>query len=142
MGVFQDELVPTLVEIGMSAEEEESPSSREDGASGPLNDWDMAERSRITQIAAGSYHSLALGGSNPVSPPIDFFKKKYFLFKKLGRFYCITSFKRQALNSLLWWRVVTTGDGTVWSWGFNACILLHNSIFRTLFVLIPECIHG
>ena len=68
MGVFQDELVPTLVEIGMLVEEEESPSSREDGASGPQNAWDMAERSRITQIAAGSYHSLALGGTLVPSP--------------------------------------------------------------------------
>lgn len=68
MGVFQDELVPTLVEIGVSAEEEESPLSREDGASGAQHDWDMAERSRITQIAVGSYHSLALGGTILLSP--------------------------------------------------------------------------
>lgn len=76
MGVFQDELVPTLVEIGMLAEEDESPSSREDGTSGHQNDWDMAERSRITQIAAGSYHSLALGGT--LTPIIIF--QNFYLF--------------------------------------------------------------
>ena len=57
MGVFQDELEPTLMEIGMSVE------SDEDVPSTSNSDWDLADRSRITQIAAGSYHSLALSGT-------------------------------------------------------------------------------
>lgn len=65
MGVFQDELEPTLVEIGATVEEDNGLPTRDDR--------DSAERSRVTQIAAGAYHSLALAG-----------------------------------------------DGTVWSWGFNA----------------------
>jgi len=62
MGVFQDELEPTLMEIGMSVEPEDSDTSPENRAN---SDWDLAERSRITQIAAGSYHSLALSGRYP-----------------------------------------------------------------------------
>lgn len=59
MGVFQDELVPTQVEIvrmGVELDETGPESTRE-------SDWDPAERSRITQISAGAYHSLALSGS-------------------------------------------------------------------------------
>uniref|UniRef100_A0A7I4CJE6 Uncharacterized protein n=2 Tax=Physcomitrium patens TaxID=3218 RepID=A0A7I4CJE6_PHYPA len=52
MGVFQDELEPTLVEIGMIVDEEDIPLARDDR--------DSAERTRVTQIAAGAYHSLAL----------------------------------------------------------------------------------
>ncbi|XP_024359081.1 uncharacterized protein [Physcomitrium patens] len=69
MGVFQDELVPTLIEFeAMAMEHEDSPSS-----SAHPTDWDSVKRSRISQLAAGAYHSLALAG-----------------------------------------------DGSVWSWGFNA----------------------
>lgn len=61
MGVFQDELVPTHVEI--------LPTGVEPDELGPDNNstpaWDPAERSRITQLAAGAYHSLALSGINP-----------------------------------------------------------------------------
>lgn len=71
MGVFQDELAPTLVEIVPLEMEDEI---RGDNTRKEVSDF--AERSRITQLAAGAYHSLALAG-----------------------------------------------DGTVWSWGFNACIL-------------------
>uniref|UniRef100_A0A7I4F9M2 Uncharacterized protein n=1 Tax=Physcomitrium patens TaxID=3218 RepID=A0A7I4F9M2_PHYPA len=55
MGVFQDELEPTLVEIGATVEEDNGLPTRDDR--------DSAERSRVTQIAAGAYHSLALAGS-------------------------------------------------------------------------------
>ena len=87
MGVFQDELAPTLVEIVAIEMEDDNP---EDNASGfPKVEYDLAERSRITQIAAGAYHSLALAG-----------------------------------------------DGTVWSWGFNACILLQISVADFFFRLL------
>lgn len=63
MGVFQDELVPTLIEFeAMAMEHEDSPSS-----SAHPTDWDSVKRSRISQLAAGAYHSLALAGPSPLS---------------------------------------------------------------------------
>jgi len=80
VGVAQDELFPTYVEIGTDDDKDsqssyaDSPSARDDSQSGLLCDRDGSFlHNKIVQVAAGAYHSLAL-----------------------------------------------SGDGTLWSWGFNA----------------------
>lgn len=70
VGVLQDEFIPTLVEIGVATDDDESSqisfsgpfSVREDSRSGLLQDRDAAQRTKVTQVAAGAYHSLALTG--------------------------------------------------------------------------------
>lgn len=88
-GVLQDEHLPTLVEVNGEEYRDDDSQSSHSEASYSLSTRDdarsrererereaeRANRSIFKQIAAGSYHSLALAG-----------------------------------------------DGTVWSWGFNACI--------------------
>lgn len=74
IGVSQDEHVPSIVEIGACGDEDDDSqssysdvSNRDDGRSGPLlRDRDgggAAQRLKIVQVAAGSYHSLALAGA-------------------------------------------------------------------------------
>lgn len=72
IGVSQDEHVPSIVEIGACGDEDDDSqssysdvSNRDDGRSGPLlRDRDgAAQRLKIVQVAAGSYHSLALAGT-------------------------------------------------------------------------------
>ena len=75
VGVSQDEHVPSIVEIGACGDEDDDSqssysdvSNRDDGRSGPLlRDRDggggAAQRLKIVQVAAGSYHSLALAGA-------------------------------------------------------------------------------
>lgn len=99
-GVLQDEHLPTLVEVsGDDFRDDDSQSSHSD-ASYSLSARDdprsrererereaeRANRSIFKQVAAGSYHSLALAA-----------------------------------------------DGTVWSWGFNACIHSQSSLSVNFF---------
>jgi hypothetical protein len=70
MSVFQDDLVPTYVAIGVSPDDDEnsttswgqlgSVSSREDSRVYK----DGGYRAKITQVASGAHHSLALAGAN------------------------------------------------------------------------------
>ena len=89
VGVFQDELIPTHVAIGTNSEDNDGGGSSHSGSShssGRENSSraqkDGANRSKVSQVAAGAYHNLAL-----------------------------------------------TADGSVWSWGYNACIL-HSSFYQ------------
>lgn len=73
IGVSQDELVPSIVEIGACGDEDDDSlssysdvSNRDDGRSGPLlrdGGGGAAQRLKILQVAAGSHHSLALAGA-------------------------------------------------------------------------------
>ncbi|CAK9263922.1 unnamed protein product [Sphagnum jensenii] len=91
IGVAQDELFPTYVEIGTDGDNDSQGSSsyytdsplairdHDHRRSGLFCDRDgVFQQNKIVQVAAGAHHSLAL-----------------------------------------------SGDGTVWSWGFNACIQPH-----------------
>ncbi|CAK9267260.1 unnamed protein product [Sphagnum jensenii] len=93
VGVAQDELFPTYVEIGTDDDKDsqssyaDSPSARDDSQSGLLCDRDGGFlHNKIVQVAAGAYHSLAL-----------------------------------------------SGDGTLWSWGFNAFSSQHSHRGGTAF---------
>jgi hypothetical protein len=70
VGVAQDELFPTYVEIGTDDDKDsqslyaDSPSARDDSQSGLLCDRDGSFlHNKIVQVAAGAYHSLALSGT-------------------------------------------------------------------------------
>lgn len=99
-GVLQDEHLPTLVEVTCEEFRDDDSQSSHSDASYSLStrddprsrerDAERASRSVFKQVAAGSYHSLALAA-----------------------------------------------DGTVWSWGFNACIQIQLSICRSnLFIFL------
>lgn len=77
MGVFQDELIPTHIGIGTDDDDGAGSSHSGSSHSSSREDSARANRFKVTQVAAGAYHNLAL-----------------------------------------------TADGSVWSWGYNACILL------------------
>ena len=68
-GVAQDKLAPTLIEIVLPSEDDEisSQSSQSEKTRGESmqRDYREAQKYRITQIAAGAYHSLALAGATP-----------------------------------------------------------------------------
>lgn len=68
-GGAQDKLAPTLIEVVLPSEDDEisSQSSQSEKTRGESmqRDYREAQRSRITQIAAGAYHSLALAGATP-----------------------------------------------------------------------------
>lgn len=69
VGIFQDELIPTYIAIGMNSDGDDcsvsshsgSLSGKEDSR-GFLRDKDGIHRARVVQVAAGAYHSLALSG--------------------------------------------------------------------------------
>lgn len=104
VGVFQDELIPTHITVGTNPDVDDDDDRASLGSSHSSTIDTTTSRaaaphhhprdkdhrsSKVTQIAAGAYHNLAL-----------------------------------------------TADGSVWSWGYNACILLSD------FFLSPKCLNN
>lgn len=76
VGVFQDELIPTHIAVGTNDDDDGAGSShsgsshssgREDGSRAHYaREKDGANRCKVTQVAAGAYHNLALTADGSV----------------------------------------------------------------------------